>query len=181
MDIDRAMRPPGGSPPETLDFKRKLLLRNKASEIPEYVVGARKRAQRRKSLWNLILIPLCVIGIAGVSFLLFMIMWQVHIVIHPEHAGRMEAFFSEKGSSVISKIATIFFTLPLFFAAMPLGLMFGNCVAWLVGPARRAFDREAKGVKGASFREAMHGLWDVTKVFVPACLILSFIAAILLK
>jgi hypothetical protein len=43
-------------------------------------------------------------------------------------------------------------------AAMALGFMLGNILIWLIRPARRVLDAEAKGYLGTSFVESMRGI-----------------------
>ena len=113
-------------------------------------------------------------------YVLFQVMWRVHTVIYPEHAGSLREFWG-KGIGFPSFVSSFLLAMPLFFAAIPLGLLFANCIAWCVLPARRAFEREAEGVKWPSFRESMYGLWKMAKFIVPICLLLSFIGAVTLK
>jgi hypothetical protein len=40
------------------------------------------------------------------------------------------------------------------FAAVPWGFIIANCIAFTIRPAREILDREAKGHKGTSFKEA---------------------------
>ena len=119
-------------------------------------------------------------GIAGSAYVLFQIMWWIHITLYPGHAGRFNEFWQE-GVSFQSFVSSFLMLIPLLFAALLIGLMFANCVAWCVVPARRAFDREAKGLKWASFRESMGGLWVIARILVPGCLLLSFIGAATLR
>ncbi|HPA19830.1 MAG TPA: hypothetical protein PLU30_18920 [Verrucomicrobiae bacterium] len=147
---------------------------------PGYLARAHQRAQRRKSAWNILLIPLGLFSVVGFTYIFFQIMWRIHIAIYPEHAGRLHEFWGG-GISFPSFISSFLLLMPLFFASLPLGLMLANCVAWCVGPARRAFDREAQGVKWASLHEAMSGLWAIARMVVPLCLLLSFIGAVTLR
>lgn len=157
-------------------------MRNILKELrtPGYLGRAQQRAQRRKSPWNLILIPLGFGWIAGSAYVLFQLMWRVHTAIYPEHTGRFSEFWG-RGISFTSFVSSFLLMMPLLVAAVPLGLLFSNCIAWCVIPARKAFAKEAEGVKGASFREAMQGLWVFAKILVPICLLLSFAGAVTLK
>jgi hypothetical protein len=141
-----------------------------------YLQRARQRAQRRKSPWNFLLIPLCFGGVAITLYVLFQIMWLVHTAIYPVHVGRLGEFWG-KGISFGSFVPSFLLLIPLFFAALPIGMMLGNLVAWLIPPARRTFVREAEGVEGASFGDAMTGLWKISLIVVPVCLLLSLIGA----
>jgi len=107
-------------------------------------------------------------------------MWSVHTKIYPEHAGRFSEFWG-KDISFTSFVSSFLLMMPLLVAAIPMGLLFSNCIAWCIFPARKVFAKEAGGVKGASFREAMHGLWIFAKILVPICLLLSFAGAVTLK
>jgi hypothetical protein len=51
----------------------------------------------------------------------------------------------------------------------------------LISPARRTFDAEAVGYPGTSFRESMQGLLRLAKWTLPSGLIISHIAATLLR
>ena len=51
------------------------------------IVRARGRARRRKSPWNLLLMLLSVGSLVAITYTAFMLMWQIHVVIYPEHAG----------------------------------------------------------------------------------------------
>lgn len=144
-----------------------------------YFERARQRAKRRKSPWNLLLIPLAFIGIGGISYGLFRFMWMVHTWFYPNHIGKLREFWVE-GAGGYTFVSSFLLLVPLFFAAIPLGLMAANVITCFIAPARRAFDREAKGVKWASFPEAMKSLMMPALVIVSICLLISFIGAVTL-
>jgi len=152
-------------------------LPNIAKEVSRkgYLGRARQRAQRRKSLWNLLLIPLGLGGIAFNFHILFHLMWGIHTTIYPAHTDKLGEFW--QGHS----IPGLLLLMPLFLAAVPLGMLLANCIAWCLPPARKIFEREAQGVKWASFRGAMSGLAKLALIVVPICLLLSFIGAITLR
>ena len=104
-------------------------------------------------------------------------MWHVHTAIYPAQAGRFGEFMNGD-QRFAATVAGILLMLPLFVAAIPLGFMLGNCIVWCIPPARKALERESQGVKWASFREAMSGLWNICRTMVPICLLLSFIGAV---
>ena len=145
-----------------------------------YIARARQRAQRRKSAWNLILIPLGFGGIAGTTYVLFRIMWQVHVAIYPAHAGRLSEFWGQD-ISFGSFFSSFLLLIPLFFAAIPVGLILTNMIAWLIPPARRTFAREAEGVVGASFADATSELAKIALIIVPICLAISSVGAATLR
>lgn len=157
-------------------------LRNISKEIltDGFFDRAHRRAQRRKSPWNLLLIPLALGGIVLSAYVLFQIMWRVHIAVYPEHANKLGEFWGE-GISPRSFISSFLLLVPLLIAAAPLGLMLANILAWCITPARKVFDKEAQGVKWASLSESMHGLAKVALIALPLCLLLSLIGAVTLK
>jgi hypothetical protein len=157
-------------------------LRDMAKEVTShgYFGRARQRAQRRKSVWNLLLIPLVFGFVVATTYVLFRVMWEVHTAIYPSHVGRLAEFWG-KNISLGSFVSSLLLLLPLFFASLPIGMILANLIAWLIPSARRIFDREAEGVAGASFTEAISGLWKVALVLVPICLVLSSIGAATLR
>lgn len=157
-------------------------LRDVTNELrtPGYLKRTQERAQRRRSPWNLLLIPFFTLGGGGSAYLLFQAMWRIHLLFYPEHAGRVTEFW-RSGLSFRSFVSSFLLLMPLLFASVPIGLILANALAWCVSPARRAFEREAEGVKWASFRQSMHGLWLMARLVVPACFLLSFIGAATLK
>lgn len=157
-------------------------LRNLAKEIfsDRCFERARQRAKRRKSPWNLVLIPLGVCSIAIIACALFRTMWRVHVLFHPDHAGRLKEFWAA-GISLNAFVSSFLLLIPLLLAAIPLGMILANALAWCIPSARRAFEREAGGVKWASFSETMSALTKITLILVPICLLLSLVGAVTLK
>lgn len=153
-----------------------------AKEIrtPGYLGRARQRAQRRKSPWNLILIPLVVLGVGGSGYFLFRAMWGFHTWLYPAHVGRLSEFWG-KNISAASFVSSFLLAVPLFFAALPIGMILANLVAWTIPPARSIFVREAEGIVGASFPEAMSDLLKVALIVVPISLVLSTVGAVTLR
>ncbi len=153
-------------------------LRDIAKEVSTegYIGRARQRARRRKSPWNLVLIPLVLGAVVGTTCTLFWIMWEIHTAIYPAHVGRLAEFWG-KNISARSFVSSFLLVVPLFFASVPIAMILANLIAWLIAPARRSFDREAEGAVGASFAEAISGLWKVALIIVPICLVLSSIGA----
>lgn len=162
--------------------KERPNLRNIAKEVFSrgYLGRSRQRAQRRRSPWNLVLIPLGLGSIAFIWYVLFQLMWRVHTWFYPNHVGRLWEFWAE-GLDFSTFMSSFLLFMPLLFAGIPLGMIFANAVAWCIPPARSAFAREAEGVKWASFPEAMEGLTKMALVMVPICLILSFVGALTLR
>ena len=123
------------------------------------------------------MIPLVVIGVFGVSIGLFSLLWQLSIWVHPENAGMLRDVMG--GSQ--RQFSQFLVTLPCILASIPLGMLFANCVAWCIPAARRTFEREAKGVRRASFRASMSGLGKFTMYVVPICVALGVVGALTLR
>ncbi|MDP2939420.1 MAG: hypothetical protein Q8O13_05015 [Candidatus Omnitrophota bacterium] len=150
------------------------------NKVIKYIQEARERAKRRKSPWNLILIPLTIVGFGFSSFIQFKILWSIHVIIYPNHSGRLSEFWRE-GLSFSAFISSFLLAMPIFFSSLALGMMIANLLAWCILPARKIFDKEAQGIRGASFNEAMKGLGKIAIYLVPICFILGLIGAVTLK
>ena len=119
---------------------------NKAmSKIIRYYKDARERVKRRKSPWNWILLPLAIIGIGITGFLMLK-----GLLVIQRHLIPADVILSGR-----TPAGSFLMFVPIFFPSFTIGFMFANFIAWCIPPARRAMDSEAKGVKGASFKEAM--------------------------
>ena len=69
--------------------------------------------------------------------------------------------------------------LSLVLATIPVSLLMTNCLVWLVGPARRALEAEAKPYPGASFSASQRALLGLAGWWVPATLTLAVLGALL--
>lgn len=58
---------------------------------------------------------------------------------------------------------------------MAIGMMLANLTAWCIIPARKVFQKEARGVKGTSFKEAMKHLSIASAILVLVAAPLSFL------
>lgn len=132
------------------------------------IAEAQGRAKRRKSKWNLLLIPLGLISIAVTWFLLANFIASVHRLYYPsQHFGQSK-----------SNLGGILMFVPILVPSITVGFMLSNCIIWCILPARKVLDQEAKGVKGASFRKSMRDLAIITAVVLPIALLLGFLGAI---
>src|SRR3989304_1036932 len=113
--------------------KERPNLRNISKEVfsEGYFERARQRAKRRKSPWNLVLIPLGFGGIALICYALFQLMWRVHMWLHPDHVDRFKEFWAE-GIGLPAFVSSFLLFIPLLFAAVPLGMLFANALAWCI-------------------------------------------------
>jgi hypothetical protein len=142
-----------------------------------YISRAQERARRRKSPWNLVLLLFVVIGVFGVSIALFTVLWHLNVWVYPQHTGKLREIMRSSNHTA----SQLLMTLPSFFASIPLGMLFANCIAWCIPPARETFEREAKGIALTSFRKSMSGLGKVAMYVVPVCLALGVVGALTLR
>jgi len=168
-------------------MNKKMTLKDIFKEVfsKGYLSRAAQRAQRRKSPWNLILVPLFVFGMLLSYAIQVGILWGIHILIYPTHAGKLsEVFRTQTNVSFLEILPYLLFIVPILFSSLVLGLMIANLLAWCIPPARRVFDAEAESVTEAgwvSFRESMMALTIGAVFLVPICLFLGLIGAFTLK
>lgn len=141
--------------------------------------GWRERHARRKSLWHLPTTILMFGLLGALWFLLFKAIWQVHLLWHPEHAGHLDEFWP-KGIRPRPFLASALLVLPLFLPALGISLILSNLLFWFIGPARRAFEREAGGDPEMTFRGANRKLFIALLILLPVGIGLSLIGAWLL-
>jgi hypothetical protein len=130
-----------------------------------YLEEARKRASRRRSGWNLLLIPVVLgtwlviwyVSVRAIGQLLRYTRPSLHFVLLPDSGG----------GTLIG--------LGLLLAWLPLAMVISNIVVATVVPARRALDREAQAVPGADLVSANRGLLKVMRVITPTGLLLAII------
>jgi hypothetical protein len=130
-----------------------------------YYTRARQRAKRRKSPWNLILIPFAILGIAGTAFLLAKGLLTFQQLFIPPNA--ILAHWTRIGS--------ILMFAPILFPSFAIGMMIANLIAWCIPRARRTYAKEARGIKGVSFKETVKPLAIASVIILcavaPICLL----------
>jgi hypothetical protein len=149
-----------------------------SQRISDFYRDARRRAQRRKSAWNILLFPLCFGGFLVCWYVLFRLVWKFHAAIYPEHQF---AEFWRPGISTANFILSFLMMFSITPAAVALGFTLGNVLIWLIPPARRVLDAEAKGYPGISFVETMRGLFKICLWALPIGFAVAFTAAYLLN
>jgi len=117
-------------------------------------------------------------GWLGSWYGFFRILWAFHQTLYPRHAFHD---FWQEGVSFASLVPSFLTLFAPFPASICIGLIFANCVARLIPPARRALDAEAEGYKGTGFRESTGALVRWAAWAVAAGLIIGLVAASLLK
>jgi hypothetical protein len=136
--------------------------------IEKLIKDVRYRAQRRKSPWNLILIPF---SIAGMAF--FWWLFALPIFYFQNSMNAENAFLSSG-----TRIGLIMFYIGLGVTSVGPGLMIANVVAWIITPARLVFNREAEGHFGTDLRSSMTGLMRFSLVVFFVAYPISFIGGL---
>src|SRR5262245_41194721 len=116
-------------------------------------MAARAAARARLPRWLALLMP--VIALTCVLGLTTIIAWacfRLHQALHPR-------------AQLSDRVVGLSVTGALIIAVAP-GLMLGNCILGLVPPIRKLLDRNAKGVRGLSFHEALRGLLKAACILV---------------
>jgi len=134
-----------------------------------YLDRAFARAQRRKSRWN-VLLPVAVFAVVIPMFVLLLVGFEAfRRQVYPDQP----LFLQRTGVGVILEVSSLGLT------AIPVSLLMTNCLVWLVRPARRALDAEAKPYPGTSFSASQRVLLRVVGWWVPATLALAVLGALL--
>jgi hypothetical protein len=134
-----------------------------------YFQEARGRAKRVKNPWNLLHIPF---GIVGIGCCMWLFLKFVLLV-----AGLFGSGHPYLNSFSNANVRD-FILIPLFFAALPLGLMVSNVIFWVIPPLRRIEDKESIGYKGTDFRNSMKGLYSFAVFSIPLGLAASILVAV---
>ena len=122
------------------------------------------RARRRKSRWNVLLIPAVLLPIIALWVAGALSAQHVHLLLYPSQTLR-----NAKGLWVILAVMA-----PVA-AAVPLGMLVGNFLVWQVGPARRALNREAEPDPTTSYAASQPAL---LRLAIPAAIIAVVATAI---
>ena len=133
-----------------------------------FIEEARNRAKRRNSAWNLLLIPAVLFPLAVTWGLLVFGFESVHSAYYPGQSLK-------NGSGVAVVLTTV---CPLF-TAIPVGMLVGNWLVWLLPAARRKIEVEAINSRAADFVSSQKLLFRASAVVLPVSLGLSFIGALL--
>jgi len=115
-----------------------------------------------------LLIPLVALPFAGLWWGFVVALTQLHGWIYP---GQSLARARGLGS-ILTAVAP-------FFAALPLSMLVGNMLVFLVPPARRVLNKEAASAPGTDFRSSQRGLFGLSRFLVPLGLGLGVIGALL--
>jgi hypothetical protein len=123
-----------------------------------YIVAARTRAGRRRSLWNLLLIP-CYVG-----------SWFLLILGSLLALGRFYSRVHAVGGFGIvpDTVGGILMAVGSLLAWLGPSMILANLLVAAVPPARRALDREAAAVPGTDRPAANRSLLRLSRYLTPA-------------
>jgi len=85
--------------------------------------------------------------------------------------------FWQGGISLRSLVPSFLMVFSLAPGSVAAGFMLGNLLAWLIPPARHAFEAQARGFPGTSFRASMGGLFKMMVWTLPSGLAIALAAA----
>ena len=133
-----------------------------------YLKRARVRAQRRKSPWNLLLIPAVVIPFGGLWWSGVMAAELLHLRLYPgQHLLKSQGL-----GPVLAAISP-------FFGALPLAMIIGNLLVRLIPPVRRVLDEETRLFPFTKYRNGQKQLFKIALVLVPLSFLFLVIGALL--
>lgn len=148
-----------------LYFKAKKKQTTKSVTEPDYISEARERAKRRKSPWNLLLIPFVIFffGLSWYALTSFFLFVQRSLM--PDDIIL---------SSFTNVSAMLIMVLPIF-PSIAFGMIFANMLIWLITPARKALSNEASKYPGTDFKNATRSLLVALRYMctftIPFCLL----------
>jgi hypothetical protein len=123
----------------------------------------RARSSRRKSPWNLLLVPLFVVWFATIAYALLRGMEPLYVALNSTPPERLLSG-SVGGVMVFAGVA---------IAALVPAFILANVTVWLIPGARRAMDCEAAEYPEAGFRASTLGLLRGALVTVPVGIVIA--------
>jgi hypothetical protein len=130
-----------------------------------YLDDARSRAKRRKSPWNLLLIPAVLLPWGALCWVTWAAFAQAYRAMHPE----------QQFTGLPDGIAGIIMAVAPFFAWIGPSMILGNLFVAAIPQARRVLDAEASGFPGTDRRSANRGLLRMSVVMTPPCLLIGLL------
>jgi len=86
--------------------------------------------KRRKSTWNIILIPFGIFGFILTYYLQLKLLWCIHVLIYPEHKSLFKEFMSPNSVNHFGGFSSLLLTFPIIFSSLYLGLVIANILSW---------------------------------------------------
>ena len=137
------------------------------ADSSDYLDEARRRARSKKSAWNLLLVPFCVIAIGGA--------WTAIAFLF--EAYRHQLFPSGAFLSSGTRIGNILMFVTPAFPSLAIGLIIGNFLVWLIPAARAAQERRMPPGGHSSFRSTQLALTRFGAVLAVAALPFGLLGA----
>ncbi len=122
-----------------------------------FLEDAARRARRRRSPWNLLLIPATVIPWLTAWWLSAGALGCLYRLVHPTAAF---GILPDAPGGILMAVGPM-------FAWLPAAMVVGNLLVRAVPPARRTLDAEAASVPGTDIGSANRGLLRAATVLVP--------------
>jgi hypothetical protein len=134
-----------------------------------YITEARERAGRRRSGWNLLLIPCYIIPWFLLVFGSLVALGRLYAVLHDR---TVVSLLPNTRGSILMAIGALF---------MSLGpsMILANQLVSFVRPARRALDSEAAAIPGTDRASANRGLLKMTLLVTPVGLIVALVGLLI--
>ncbi len=133
-----------------------------------YLDEAQIRARRRRSAWNVLLIPAVLLPLGILAWGLILALQRLHQARYPTQ--------DLASASGFGPIAT---RVGALLAAIPLALLIGNRLVWLIAPGRRVLEHEASAVRGTGFADAQRQLIRFGTIAVPVLLGIAVVGALI--
>lgn len=128
-----------------------------------YLDEARARASRRKSPWNLVLIPVVAIAWVTIGLVAMRVLAALHAARYP----------LDPSWRIARGIGPILASLGALFASLPAAMLVANLAVSLIPVARQTFEREARPYPEASYARAQVGLLRFAAITVPVALAIA--------
>lgn len=130
-----------------------------------YLDKALERAKRRRSAWNLLLLPAVVIPLGLLWWLSVVGVAELYRLIHPQ---AQFVFLPDT-------VGAIFMAIGPVFACLAPAMIIGNLVTFMIPAARRALEAEAVTVCGSDFRSANRGLLKGAAILTAAGILVTLL------
>jgi hypothetical protein len=144
-----------------------------------WAANARRRASRRKSPWNLLLLlqfPLW----CGVWWFMVLLGGALHFALHPQPLSQRTEWMRLLLDGPITGPKALLVFAPMI-PALTGAMVLGNFLVWLIPPARRALRGEARAHPGTDYGTSQRALGRITLYTLPFAAVLMFCGAWLLR
>lgn len=134
-----------------------------------YIRDARSRIGRRRSLWNLLLIP-C-----------YFVPWLLLMLASLIALGKLYSLVHAVGGFAIvpDTVGGIFMAVGSLFAWLGPAMIIANLLVATVPPARRALDREAATVPGTNRTASNRSLMRLSRYLTPAGIVVALAGVVI--